>query len=94
MDTSNFYIYLDTAPNYPLEILPVSRAMFTVYTDGIFIHQGKSYRVLEVDMEHEVAKVRETTDTYITTCRDFTDVDPIEAKMKNEGAEWGEVKGH
>ncbi|KAF2836005.1 P-loop containing nucleoside triphosphate hydrolase protein [Patellaria atrata CBS 101060] len=66
--------------NIVLEELEASRAFFTVYEGGIFLHQGMSYLVKEFSQERMVAKVEHVNVDWTTQQRDFTDVDPIETE--------------
>ncbi|KAG8908600.1 hypothetical protein FRB99_004888 [Tulasnella sp. 403] len=61
-----------------MEELEVSRAMFETYEGGIFMHQGVTYLVREVSHDDRTAKVVETDVSWLTSPRDFTDIDPIE----------------
>ncbi|KAI8816910.1 uncharacterized protein EV422DRAFT_500609, partial [Fimicolochytrium jonesii] len=51
---------------------------------SVFIQQGRSYIVFEVDADKKLAKVRPTTVDYVTANRDFTDVDPIQISETRE----------
>ena len=75
-----YYRVVDVSTNQDLEELETTRAMFTVYEGGIFLHQGKSYLVTELNMDRRVAKVRPTNVEWTTFQRDFSDVDPIKTK--------------
>ncbi|KAL3437278.1 hypothetical protein BDV09DRAFT_183695 [Aspergillus tetrazonus] len=46
-----------------------SRAFFTLYEGGIFLHQGQTYLVKELNPDRFFARVR-----------DFTDIDPVETE--------------
>ncbi|KAL4762026.1 uncharacterized protein BDW70DRAFT_149752 [Aspergillus foveolatus] len=46
-----------------------SRAFFTLYEGGIFLHQGQTYLVRELNPDRFFARVR-----------DFTDIDPVETE--------------
>ena len=66
--------------NVVLEELEPSRAFFTIYEGGIFLHQGNSYLVKEFLPEQRIAKVEYVKVDFITQQRDFTDTDPIETE--------------
>ncbi|KAG4440165.1 hypothetical protein IFR05_004374 [Cadophora sp. M221] len=66
--------------NIVLEELEASRAFFTLYDGGIFLHQGNTYLVKEFNPERKIAKVELVKVDWTTQQRDFTDVDPIETE--------------
>jgi DEAD/DEAH box helicase domain-containing protein len=66
--------------NAVLEELEASRAFFTLYDGGIFLHQGNTYLVKEFNPERKIAKVELVRVDWTTQQRDFTDVDPIETE--------------
>ncbi|KAF2864447.1 DEAD-domain-containing protein [Piedraia hortae CBS 480.64] len=66
--------------NCVLEELEASRAFFTIYEGGIFLHQGHKYLVQEMSIERKLAKVHYTRVDWTTQQRDFTDIDPIETE--------------
>ena len=63
--------------NMVLEEVEPSRAFFTIYEGGIFLHQGHTYLVKEFSPEQKFAKVMLVKVDWTTQQRDFTDVDPI-----------------
>lgn len=67
--------------NVVLEEVEPSRAFFTIYEGGIFLHQGRTYMVKEFSPERKIAKVMLVKVDWTTQQRDFTDVDPIETEM-------------
>lgn len=66
--------------NTVLEELEASRAFFTLYDGGIFLHQGNTYLVKEFNPERKIAKVELVRVDWTTQQRDFTDIDPIETE--------------
>ncbi|KAL5403276.1 hypothetical protein PMIN03_009981 [Paraphaeosphaeria minitans] len=64
--------------NTVLEELEASRAFFTIYEGGIFMHQGNTYLIKEFSQERMIAKVEYVKVDWTTQQRDFTDIDPIE----------------
>lgn len=66
--------------NIVLEELEASRAFFTLYDGGIFLHQGNTYLVKEFNPERKIAKVELVKVDWTTQQRDFTDIDPIETE--------------
>ncbi|KAJ6500440.1 DEAD H helicase [Mycena sanguinolenta] len=61
-----------------LEELELSRAIFETYEGGVFIHQGLTYIVKEVSHDSKMAKVIRADVNWITSPRDFTNVDAIQ----------------
>ncbi|EJU03818.1 P-loop containing nucleoside triphosphate hydrolase protein [Dacryopinax primogenitus] len=59
-----------------LEEIELSRAIFETYEGGIFMHQGLTFLVREVDHDTRIAKIARADVNYYTKPRDFTDVDP------------------
>ncbi|KAI7196343.1 P-loop containing nucleoside triphosphate hydrolase protein, partial [Hortaea werneckii] len=82
-EESHFAI-IDTTPghgNVVLEELEASRAFFTIYEGGIFLHQGRTYLVKEMSTDRMIAKVEYVKVDWTTQQRDFTDIDPVETEM-------------
>ncbi|KAL5339561.1 hypothetical protein BJX70DRAFT_363234 [Aspergillus crustosus] len=73
IDTTN-------ARNSVLEEVEASRAFFTLYEGGIFLHQGQTYLVKELNPDRFFARVVRVTVDWNTMQRDFTDIDPIETE--------------
>ncbi|MCJ1253789.1 hypothetical protein MMC24_001603 [Lignoscripta atroalba] len=66
--------------NIVLEEVEPSRAFFTIYEGGIFLHQGYTYLVKEFSPEAKIAKVELVKVDWTTQQRDYTDIDPIETE--------------
>lgn len=66
--------------NSVLEEVEPSRAFFTIYEGGIFLHQGETYLVKEFSPELRMAKVSLVKVDWTTQQRDYTDIDPIETE--------------
>jgi DEAD/DEAH box helicase domain-containing protein len=66
--------------NVVLEELEASRAFFTLYDGGIFLHQGNTYLVKEFIPDRKIAKVELVRVDWTTQQRDYTDIDPIETE--------------
>ncbi|MCJ1370725.1 hypothetical protein MMC20_001938 [Loxospora ochrophaea] len=66
--------------NTVLEEVEPSRAFFTIYEGGIFLHQGHTYLVKDFSPERSLAKVELVKVDWTTQQRDFTDIDPIETE--------------
>lgn len=66
--------------NVVLEEVEASRAFFTIYEGGIFLHQGQTYLIQELNTERHFARVARVHVDWNTMQRDFTDIDPIETE--------------
>ena len=66
--------------NVVLEEVEPSRAFFTIYEGGIFLHQGHTYLVKEFSPDRKIAKVQFVKVEWTTQQRDFTDIDPVETE--------------
>ena len=73
-------IDITNGQNIVLEEVEPSRAFFTIYEGGIFLHQGYTYLVKEFSPEKKYAKVTLVKVDWTTQQRDYTDVDPIETE--------------
>jgi DEAD/DEAH box helicase domain-containing protein len=67
--------------NVVIEEVEASRAFFTLYDGGIFLHQGRTYMVKEFLPDRKIARVQLVKVDWTTQQRDFTDVDPIETEQ-------------
>jgi DEAD/DEAH box helicase domain-containing protein len=67
--------------NVVLEEVEPSRASFTLYEGGTFLHQGLTYLVKEFSPDQRLAKVEHVRVDWTTRQRDYTDIDPIETEM-------------
>ncbi|KAL9098516.1 MAG: hypothetical protein Q9163_005840 [Psora crenata] len=82
-DTENGHfavIDITNGRNIILEEVEPSRAFFTIYEGGIFLHQGYTYIVKEFSPEQKYAKVMRVKVDWTTQQRDYTDVDPMETE--------------
>jgi DEAD/DEAH box helicase domain-containing protein len=76
--------------NVVLEELEASRATFTLYDGAIFLHQGATYLVRDFDPARRLARVERVKVDWLTSQRDYTDVDPIETEAVKQlaGSRW------
>ncbi|KAL9091513.1 MAG: hypothetical protein Q9159_001372 [Coniocarpon cinnabarinum] len=82
-DTENDHFAIIDAThgqNTVLEELEASRAFFTIYEGGIFLHQGNTYLVREFSQERMLATVERVHVDWMTQQRDYTDIDPVETE--------------
>ncbi|KAJ3186685.1 hypothetical protein HDU85_007505 [Gaertneriomyces sp. JEL0708] len=76
IDEETFQV-IDTHTHQVIEAVEAPRVPFTLYEGSVFIHQGRTFLVMQVDAEQKVARVRSANVDYITINRDFTDIDPM-----------------
>lgn len=89
------FAVIDTthARNAVLEEVEASRAFFTIYEGGIFLHQGQTYLVQELNTDRRFARVVRVHVDWTTRQRDYTDIDPIETEaMRLIGTQQKEEK--
>jgi DEAD/DEAH box helicase domain-containing protein len=79
-DTHFAIIDITHGKNTVLEELEASRALYTIYEGGIFLHQGNTYLIKEFSQERMMAKVEYVKVDWTTQQRDFTDIDPVETE--------------
>lgn len=73
-------VNITNGKNEVLEDLEASRAFFTIYEGGIFLHQGNTYLVKSFSPERLIAEVTLVKVDWVTQQRDYTDIDPIEVE--------------
>ncbi|KAI8543129.1 hypothetical protein RHMOL_Rhmol08G0194400 [Rhododendron molle] len=71
------YKVIDKQKNELLEEIEESRAFFQVYDGGVYMHQGKTYLVKELDISTKIALCQVADLNYYTKSRDYTDVHVI-----------------
>ncbi|KAF7125251.1 hypothetical protein CNMCM5793_001429 [Aspergillus hiratsukae] len=77
-------IDVTNASNLVLEEVEASRAFFTIYEGGIFLHQGQTYLVKELNTDQRFARVVKVHVDWSTMQRDYTDIDPIETEVMRQ----------
>jgi len=84
------YAVLDASCGYEvLENVDSSMAFFQLHQGAVYLHQGESYLVQELDLEKHIAVVIPTTVNYYTQPKDFTNI----SVLSIEASKWiGEVK--
>jgi DEAD/DEAH box helicase domain-containing protein len=65
---------------YVIEQVPLNRAPFEIHSGAIYLHQGESYLVLDLDLLARVATVRQVDVNYYTQPRDVTDVEVLDTR--------------
>ncbi|GAC1409506.1 MAG: hypothetical protein NVSMB57_02250 [Actinomycetota bacterium] len=51
-----------------------SRAPYSVHPGAVYLHQGEQFLVVDLDLEQDLALVRESTEDIYTQARDITDI--------------------
>ncbi|KAI1961932.1 ATP-dependent 3'-5' DNA helicase [Ophidiomyces ophidiicola] len=95
------YAVIDTTNNRNVVIEEIEdrRVSFEIYEGAIFLHQGHTYMVQELNTDRRFARVVRVQVDWTTSQRDFTDVDPIETEAirrisgtSNSKAFFGSIK--
>ncbi len=69
----NFTI-IDTSTDSLLETVEASVAFFQIYPGAIYLHQGESYLVTELNLANRTAYAKPTTAAYYTQTKEITDL--------------------
>lgn len=67
-----------------LEEMEMSRVLFEIYDGGVFIHQGRTYIVKELRHSAKTATLIQKDVDYITSPRDYTDVNAVQTHRIRE----------
>ncbi|RAL41651.1 hypothetical protein DM860_008833 [Cuscuta australis] len=68
------YQVIDKQKNEVLEEIEESRAFFQVYEGAVYMNQGKTYLVKDMDLSSKIAWCQEADLKYYTKTRDYTDI--------------------
>jgi len=68
------YALIDSVSGALLETVETSHAFFQLHTGAIYLHQGESYLVTELDLASRIAHARPTRASYYTVVKDLTDI--------------------
>ncbi|KAM7279820.1 hypothetical protein ACFE04_006954 [Oxalis oulophora] len=71
---SEKYKVIDTRRNEVIEEIEESKAFFQVYDGAVYMNQGKTYLVTELNISSKFAFCREANVDYYTRIRDYTDI--------------------
>lgn len=74
---SERYKVIDKQKNEVLEEIEESKAFFQVYEGAVYMHQGKTYLVKDLDLTTKIASCQKADLKYYTKTRDFTDIHVI-----------------
>lgn len=68
------YAVIDTSNGTQLETVEAGVAFFQIYPGAIYLHQGESYLVTNLDIASRTAYATPTTATYYTQTKELTDL--------------------
>ncbi|XP_061955870.1 uncharacterized protein LOC133677772 isoform X9 [Populus nigra] len=80
---STRYRVIDMQRNEVLEEIEESKAFFQIYEGAVYMHQGKTYMVKELDISEKIALCYEANLHYYTKTRDYTDIDVLGGDIFN-----------
>ncbi len=79
------YAVIDASRGYELiETVEASVAFFQIHPGAIYLHQGDSYLVKEMDRENHVAIVVPTDVTYYTQTKEITDIKILRTEQERQ----------
>ncbi|MFC1870411.1 DEAD/DEAH box helicase [Chloroflexota bacterium] len=80
------FALIDTATGSLLETVEAGVAFFQLHPGAIYLHQGESYLVTELDLATHTAYAAPTTAPYYTQCKDLTDLRIVKlSRSKTQG---------
>ena len=72
--SSASYAIIEQESGAVLETVDSARAFFQVHPGAVYLHQGESYVVTDLDIQARVAYAKVLTEPYYTVTKDFTDI--------------------
>ena len=87
--TGENFAVVDIATGALLETVDSWNAFFQLHTGAIYLHQGESYFVKELDLRGRIAYVEPSSANYYTQCKDVTD---LSIKKVTRDKNFGKVK--
>jgi DEAD/DEAH box helicase domain-containing protein len=77
------YSVIDASSGYELlETVESSTAFFQLHPGAIYLHQGESYLVKELDIERHIAVVTPSHEPYYTQVKDLTDISILKTERE------------
>lgn len=73
---------IDSSTNLPLETVEVNNALFQLHPGAIYLHQGESYLVTDLDLVGHTAYAEPTQVSYYTVAKDITDLHIIKTSHR------------
>lgn len=74
---SERYTVIDMKNDQVLEEIEESKAFFQVYEGAVYMQQGKTYLVKNLDLSTKIASCQEADLKYYTKTRDYTDIEIV-----------------
>ncbi len=78
------YTLVDAGTGQILETIESDMAFFQIHPGAIYLHQGKAYIVIELDLLAHIAYARSTDVHYYTQSKDLTDLDIIRTNQQKQ----------
>ncbi|MFC1903443.1 DEAD/DEAH box helicase [Chloroflexota bacterium] len=82
--TGQNFTVIDTSTNSLLETVEASVAFFQIHPGAIYLHQGESYLVTELDLPNHTAYAAPTTATYYTQTKELEDLHIVKVSGKKD----------
>jgi len=73
---------IDSSTNLPLETIEMNNALFQLHPGAIYLHQGESYLVTNLDLASHTAYAEPAQVSYYTLAKDITDLHIIKTNHK------------
>ena len=80
--TGENFAVVDTSTDSLLETVDSSTAFFQIHPGAIYLHQGESYLVTELDLASRTAYAEPTVANYYTQSKDITDLHVLKVSRK------------
>ena len=87
--SSGGYLVVDEGSGAVLESVEEASAFHQLHPGAVYLHQGESYLVVDLDLESRIARVERDDGSYYTQVRDMTD---IRIRKVRESKEAGGVR--
>jgi DEAD/DEAH box helicase domain-containing protein len=75
---------IDSLANLPLETVELNNALFQLHPGAIYLHQGESYLVTNLDLTNHTAYAEPAEVSYYTIAKDITDLHIIKTTHKKK----------
>ena len=82
--SSQSFDLVDATSGRLLETVEDANAFFQIHPGAIYLHQGESYLVTELNLTAHTAYARPTDALYYTQTRDITDIDILEPLLEKD----------
>jgi len=82
--TAENFAVIDTTTGALLETIESSTVFFQIHPGAIYLHQGETYLVSELDLAGRTAYLVPTDVDYYTQCQDFTDLHIVKVRRSKK----------